>query len=171
VLQKFTLIVAFLILAFAPASAEAVTEKTAEQIFKEYGRAVVVVSNHGPGMVLRGFGSGFLVKSDGLFVTNFHVVEGATAVSIKLPDGRQFPVNGILSLDSENDLAILKVDAKNLPVVMLGDSDAVQVGQRVVAIGSPMGLENTVSDGLISAIRDEEGVKLFQHKLSDFSGE
>ena len=146
----------------APSCVAAAAEMSVEQIFKEQGATVVVVTNYGPRKVQQAMGSGFLVKPEGVFVTNFHVVAGATAVSIKLSGGQQFPVTGIMSLDPDNDLAVLKVDAKNLPVVTLGDSDAVVVGQRVVAIGSPMGLENTVSDGLVSAIRSEEGDTLFQ---------
>jgi S1-C subfamily serine protease len=158
------------IVSLANPIAEATAEKTAQQIFEEQGRAIVVVLNHGPGTTLRGFGSGFLVRPNGVFVTNFHVVERAAAVSIKLTDGRQFPVTGILSLDPDTDIAILKVAAKNLPVVTLGDSDSVKVGQQVLAIGSPMGLENTVSDGLISAIRREEGEKIFQISAPISSG-
>ncbi len=145
-------------------SAGATTEKTVSQIFTEQGKAVIVVSNLSPGKVLQGFGTGFLVRPNGVFVTNFHVVERATAVSIKLPDKREFPVTGIVAINPDFDLAILKVEANNLPVVTLGDSDTVKVGERIIAIGSPMGLENTLSDGLISAIREGEnpGEKVFQ---------
>lgn len=165
VLSKFAPIFTVLwILNLATPCAGATPEKTISQIFKEQGKAVIVVSNLGPGKILQRFGSGFLVRPSGVFVTNFHVVERAIAVSMKLPDGREFPVTGIVALNPDLDLAIFKIEANNLPVVTLGDSDAVKVGERIVAIGSPMGLENTVSDGLVSAIREGEapGEKVFQ---------
>lgn len=141
----------------------ATAEKTVAQIVEEQGKAVLVVLNLGPGMALQGHGSGFLVRPNGVFVTNFHVIEGAAAVAVKVPDGREFAATGIVALKPELDLAILKVDAKGLPVVTVGDSDAAKVGDRAIAIGSPMGLENTVSDGLISAIREEgPGEKVLQ---------
>lgn len=143
--------------------ADATAEKTVVQIVEEQGKAVLVVLNLGPGMALRGHGSGFLVRQNGVFVTNFHVIERATAVGIRLRDGREFAVTGIVELKPELDLAVLKTDALGLPVVSLGDSDAVKAGERAIAIGSPMGLENTVSDGLVSAIRQVgPGERIFQ---------
>jgi S1-C subfamily serine protease len=112
---------------------------------------------------VRAQGSGFLVDATGVFVTNFHVIDRATTVMAKLADGREFAVTGIVALKPDLDLAILKIDAQGLPVVTLGDSETAKVGQRVVAIGSPLGFENTVSDGLISAIRESgPGGKVFQ---------
>jgi S1-C subfamily serine protease len=90
------------------------------------------------------------------------VIERAAAVRIKLPAGGEFAATGIVALKPDLDLAVLRVEAQGVPVVALGDSDAVQVGERVVAIGSPMGLQNTVSDGLVSAIREKAGQKVFQ---------
>lgn len=140
----------------------ATPEKTVSQIFVEEGKAVIFVYKIGSGNEVQGFGSGILLKQNGIFVTNFHVIERAEAVSIKLSDGREFPVTGIIALNPDIDLAILKVDADKLPVATLGDSDAITVGERIIAIGSPMGLENTVSDGLVSAIREEDGKKNIQ---------
>jgi S1-C subfamily serine protease len=107
-------------------------------------------------------GTGFLVTPAGHFVTNYHVIEHAQDIMAKLKDGREFKVSGSVELNRDLDLAVLKFDATALPVA-LGDSDAVRVGQHVFAIGSPMGLEQTVSDGIISAIRgDTPDEKLFQ---------
>lgn len=163
--RKGTLLFAIVLLItpIATPGIGATAEKTVTQIFEEQGKAVIHVSNLGPLKLPQGLGSGFLVRPNGVFVTNFHVVERASSVQIKLPDGREFDVTGIVAKNPHLDLAILKVEAQELPVVTLGDSDAVKVGERVIAIGSPMGLENTVSDGLVSAIReDEPGEKLFQ---------
>jgi S1-C subfamily serine protease len=139
-------------------------EKTIVQIAEEQGKAVGVVTNFVFGMFPQAFGSGFLVMPNGVFITNFHVVQGASAVQLKLPDGREFAATGVIATSTDWDIAILKVEADGLPAVPLGDSDTVKVGERVIAIGSPLGfLEKTVSDGLISAIReDKPGEKIFQ---------
>jgi serine protease Do len=95
-------------------------------------------------------GSGFLIRSDGLIVTNRHVVVGARLVRVRLTDGREFPAR-ILGADAVTDIALLKVDAANLPVLQLGSSSAVAVGDAVIAIGNPFGLGQSVSAGIVSA--------------------
>ena len=100
-----------------------------------------------------GLGSGFVVRSDGCIVTNLHVVAGAREATVVLSDGRRLGGVEILAVSDAFDLALLKVPADKLPALSLGDSSRVQVGQRVVAIGNPLGLSNTVSDGLVSALR------------------
>jgi serine protease Do len=100
-----------------------------------------------------GLGSGFVVRSDGRIVTNLHVVNGAREATVVLSDGRRLGGVEILAVSDAFDLALLKVPADRLPALSLGDSSRVQVGQRVVAIGNPLGLSNTVSDGLVSALR------------------
>jgi S1-C subfamily serine protease len=107
-------------------------------------------------------GSGFLVSADGEVVTNLHVIKGASSATVKLSNGAFFPVAGVLASDATKDLAIIKVDGRNLPFLALADLDKVDVGEHVVAIGSPLGLEGTVSDGVISAIRDIGNRKLIQ---------
>jgi serine protease Do len=97
----------------------------------------------------RAGGSGFVINADGYIVTNNHVVEDANAVVVKLSDGRELSAN-IVGRDPKTDLALLKVDAKNLPVIGLGDSAALQVGEPVMAIGNPFGLEQTVTTGIVS---------------------
>ncbi len=95
-------------------------------------------------------GSGFLIRADGYVVTNNHVVDGATDITVKLSDGRQFPAK-IIGRDKKTDLALLKIDADNVPTVTFGDSDTLQVGEPVMAIGNPFGLEGTVTTGIVSA--------------------
>ena len=94
-------------------------------------------------------GSGFIVRSDGFICTNFHVVEGADKVEIKLRDGREFP-GKVVGTDEKTDIAVIKVEATNLPVVQLADSDAVRVGQFAFAIGAPFKLDYTFTYGVIS---------------------
>ncbi|MCX6345733.1 MAG: Do family serine endopeptidase [Armatimonadetes bacterium] len=96
-------------------------------------------------------GSGVVVRSDGYIMTNNHVVAGADRVTVKLSDGREF--KGKVFLDPITDLALVKIDAKDLPAIGFADSDKVRVGQWSLAIGNPFGLQNTVTAGVISALR------------------
>ncbi|MEO1184401.1 MAG: HhoA/HhoB/HtrA family serine endopeptidase [Cyanobacteria bacterium J06636_27] len=98
----------------------------------------------------RGNGSGFIVNSNGEILTNAHVVDGADRVTVELKDGRKFD-GQVLGEDPVTDVAVIKIDADNLPTVPLGDSDAVQPGEAVIAIGNPLGLNYTVTSGIISA--------------------
>jgi serine protease Do len=95
-------------------------------------------------------GSGFLISSDGLVLTNAHVVDGAKEVTVKLSDHREFKAK-VLGSDKSSDIAVLKIDAHALPVVQLGDSDQLAVGDYVLAIGEPFGLEETATAGIVSA--------------------
>ena len=100
--------------------------------------------------VQRGNGSGFIINSNGEILTNAHVVDGADVVTVTLQDGRSF--NGkVLGEDSVTDVAVIKIDAKSLPVVPLGNSQRLQSGEPVIAIGNPLGLDYTVTSGIISA--------------------
>jgi serine protease Do len=95
--------------------------------------------------------SGFIVRTDGYVLTNNHVVEGAKEIVVTLADGRKFD-GKIMGRDSRNDLAIVKIEAKNLPAVQLGDSDAIRPGDFAIAIGNPYGLQHTVTAGIISGL-------------------
>lgn len=97
-----------------------------------------------------GLGSGFIVSSDGYILTNAHVVDGANVVTVKLTDKREYRAK-VVGADKQSDVAVLKIDAKNLPTVKIGDPNGSKVGQWVVAIGSPYGFDNTVTSGIISA--------------------
>ena len=97
---------------------------------------------------------GFSYLKNGLFVTNKHVVEGAEKVTVKATNGAKFMCTGILAEPPGVDLAVLKIDASGMTTVELGDSTDLVEGQRVLAIGTPEGLEGTVSDGIVAAIRE-----------------
>jgi serine protease Do len=98
----------------------------------------------------RGQGSGFIISSDGLILTNAHVVNEAKEVIVKLSDRREFKAK-VLGADPVTDVAVLRIDAKDLPTVRLGDAKQVQVGDPVLAIGSPFGFEETATQGIVSA--------------------
>ncbi len=118
-----------------------------------------------PDMPTHGTGSGFIVSADGIILTNAHVVRDAREVTVKLTDRREFRAK-VLGSDPKTDVAVLKIDAKNLPVVPLGRSNDLKVGEWVLAIGSPYGLDNTVTAGVVSAkgraLPDDSNVPFIQ---------
>ncbi|MDB9447730.1 HhoA/HhoB/HtrA family serine endopeptidase [Anabaena sp. CS-542/02] len=101
--------------------------------------------------VERGSGSGFIINSSGKILTNSHVVDGADSVTVTLKDGRTFD-GKVLGEDPVTDVAVIKIEANNLPVLPLGNSDTLKPGEAVIAIGNPLGLNNTVTSGILSAI-------------------
>ena len=100
--------------------------------------------------IRQGMGSGFIVDADGTILTNAHVVDGADEVRVRLSDRREFK-GKVVGQDKATDIAVVKIDAKGLPVVKLGDPAKTRVGEWVLAIGSPFGFENTVTAGIVSA--------------------
>ncbi|MDX3906870.1 MAG: DegQ family serine endoprotease [Pigmentiphaga sp.] len=161
----------------AAAPVGAVTPPDFSQITERYGPAVVNISVTGTTQVandeddpfaqffrgfpgypgggsqsvpVRGQGSGFIVSPDGVILTNAHVVKGAKEVTVKLTDRREFRAK-VLGSDPQTDVAVLKIDAGNLPVVTIGNPNSLRVGEWVLAIGSPYGLESTVTAGVVSA--------------------
>ncbi len=106
--------------------------------------------------VQRGLGSGFIINKDGTILTNAHVVDGAEKVTVTLKDGRTFQ-GKVMGRDPVTDVAVVKVDATNLPVVKIGDSKTLQPGETAIAIGNPLGLDNTVTEGIISATGRSSG--------------
>lgn len=98
----------------------------------------------------RGTGSGFIISADGLILTNHHVVDGADEIKVRLTDNREF-TGKVLGSDAKTDIAVVKIEAKDLPYLTMGNSDELKVGEWVAAIGSPFGLDNTVTSGIVSA--------------------
>jgi tetratricopeptide (TPR) repeat protein len=124
----------------------------ADKIYAENSKAVVVVIAANEETRSINQGSGFIVREDGAVVTNYHVINTASKIRVKA--GEQiFDVEGLLYTDVENDVAILKINGKNLQTVKLGDLEKAQVGEKVFVISSPQGFENTVSEGILSGIR------------------
>lgn len=121
---------------------------TPAQIAAKANPAVVLIKSP------TSLGTGFIIRDDGWIATNVHVIAGAPELVVILDDKSEHPVTDVLALDRERDLAIIKIEmTKKLPTLKLGDSDGVHPGDAVVAIGHPLGLEHTVSNGLVSAVR------------------
>jgi serine protease Do len=129
-------------------------DSTVRELVSTLGEAVVQVRTPG------GLGSGFIINEDGYLITNFHVIEGETQISIEVYhnrngqlDRRNYKQTRIVAMNKFADLALLKIEDKDIPKfswVLLGDSDALSVGDRLFAIGSPLGLERTVTEGILS---------------------
>ncbi len=118
--------------------------------FYDFFRGFRNQAPQGGSVPVRGEGSGFIISSDGYILTNAHVVDHADEVKVRLTDRREFKAK-VVGSDRQSDVALLKIDAKDLPTVKLGNSRDAQVGEWVVAIGSPYGFENSASAGIVSA--------------------
>ncbi|MFO0863980.1 MAG: transglutaminase family protein [Gemmataceae bacterium] len=124
--------------------------------------SVVVIHYTGREGKEAGLGSGFVISDDGLIVTNMHVIGDARPISIQMQDGKRHDVVSVHAFDRHLDLAIVKIDAKGLKPLALGDSDKLTVGQAIAAIGHPQGLKYSVVAGVLSGTRDVEGVTMLQ---------
>jgi hypothetical protein len=113
-----------------------------------------------------GLGSGFIVRATGLIVTNFHVIDGASDAVVVTQSGDQLRVDGVLELDAEKDFAIVRVKAVDLPTIRLGNSERLEPGESVVALGAPRGLSGSVTAGTFSQFRQEEGYRMLQHSAA-----
>jgi serine protease Do len=122
------------------------------EFFRRFGGPVPFGPGQGPQaeMPVRGHGSGFIISNDGIILTNAHVVKDSSEVTVKLTDRREFRAK-VLGVDPKTDVAVLKIEAKDLPTVKLGSTRDLKPGEWVLAIGSPFGFENTVTAGVVSA--------------------
>ncbi len=143
----------FFILILAIILFPTITFADAKKIFKENTNAVVVVVTYdSKGNPIRQ-GSGFIVRADGAIVTNYHVISNAKDIKVKIEE-KVLNVEGLILVDKERDIVILKVKGENLQKVKLGDFEKTNIGEKIYVISSPQGLENTISDGILSGIRE-----------------
>jgi putative serine protease PepD len=130
-----------------------VTDATAKDVYNDAKDSVAyITAQTGQGTAT---GTGFAVSSDGKIITNEHVVDGATSVTVKLGTGGKTLTAQVLGADASKDLALLKVDASGLKALSFGDSSSLQVGDNVYAIGNPYGLDHTLTSGIVSALNRE----------------
>jgi serine protease Do len=148
-----------------PAQGGTLGEEEMLEFFKRFGLPIPNVPRQAPRQNRpqqpdeeqpRGVGSGFILSADGLIMTNAHVVEGADEVLVTLTDKREFKAK-IIGADKRTDVALVKIEAAGLPAVRVGDVNRLRVGEWVMAIGSPFGLENTVTAGIVSAKQRDTG--------------
>jgi len=125
-------------------------------------KSVVVVTFRGRDGERQGLGSGFIIDSNGLIATNLHVIGEARPISIELQDGRKFDVTSIVATERSQDLALLQIDARDLPALPLGNSDELLDGQPIMAVGNPVGLERSVVSGVLSGRREIDGRNMLQ---------
>lgn len=144
-----------------PLGAHAQESASLEELAAEATRAVVLIDAETPSGNRQG--SGFLVDANGRILTNYHVIRDARSLRVKLSSGDMYDVVTVLATDDRRDLAVIQVAGFDLPALPLGNSDSVRIGHPVVLIGSPLGLENTVTTGVLSGRRQEpEGFQLMQ---------
>jgi hypothetical protein len=142
--------------------AAATKRYTVPELAKAMSPAVVFIGNVDRRGEVESIGSGFVVDANGIIVTNYHVIEGATALQVKTLDGEIYDRVDVVDHDQRRDLAVIKIRAfRPLPTVALSDG-TVEAGEEAVAIGNPKGLEHTVSVGIVSAFRQAEGYRLIQ---------
>lgn len=159
--MKWSTLIVPLVVSFARAIAFAQVPLTTAQIAKKVSPSVVVIQGKSDSRDV--LGSGFIISKDGKIVTNLHVIRDMKTVQVQLADGRVFESLAVLGVDEGRDLAIIKIAGSNFNVLPLGNSDSLAVGERVVVVGSPLGLDATVTAGILSAIRDtRDGYKLLQ---------
>ncbi|MBI3861208.1 MAG: trypsin-like peptidase domain-containing protein [Planctomycetia bacterium] len=145
----------------APVATEPTT-LSVEQLTESVRKSVVVVTVTGRDGKQQGLGSGFVVAADGLIATNLHVIGEGRAINVQFADGRKFDVTAVHAFDRPLDLALIRIDAKDLPPLPLGDSSSLKQGQPIVAIGNPHGLKHSVVTGVVSGTREIEGRQMIQ---------
>lgn len=148
----------------AVVSTERLRNLSADELYAKASPAVVCVVVRNRDFRVTGLGSGFVVASDGLIVTNHHVVADAYFANVQFPSGSSYLVEGLVGFDSDADLALLKIDATKLPTLEMAGEALPPIGTQVFAIGNPRGLTNTLSEGLISGHRTatENGLSQLQ---------
>ncbi|MCI0683909.1 MAG: trypsin-like peptidase domain-containing protein [Gemmataceae bacterium] len=135
---------------------------TVEQLAEKTRDSIVIIHHTGREGKRTGLGAGFVVAADGLIATNLHVIGDARPITVQLADGTKHDVVAVHASDRSHDLALVKIDAKNLKPLSLGNSDAIKVGQAIAALGHPRGLEHSVVAGVLSGKRDVEGIPMLQ---------
>ncbi len=140
---------------------EARAKLTVSDIAKYVDRMVLIeVNGFEDGKAFSASGSGFFISSDGKIVTNYHVIDAATQGTVTLNGGQKYDIASVLGYNKDQDLAVIRISGTGFPTCTLGDSSKVAVGDPVVAIGSPLGIQNTVSEGIVSKIWDDGDLQI-----------
>jgi regulator of sirC expression with transglutaminase-like and TPR domain len=145
-----------------PVTATNAIVANAERLIETARKSVVVITVTGRDGRQQGLGSGFVVSADGLIATNLHVIGEARPIAVQMADGKKYDVKEVHAFDRPLDLALVRIDARDLPALKLGDSDRLRQGQSVVAIGNPHGLKHSVVAGVVSGTREIDGRQMIQ---------
>jgi regulator of sirC expression with transglutaminase-like and TPR domain len=137
-------------------------ELSVEELAAAHRKSIAVITVEGRDGKQHGIGTGFIVSKDGLIATNMHVIGEGRAVRVELADGRKFVPTFVHATQRSADLAVLRIDAKDLPALYLGDSDKLKDGQPVVVLGNPQGLKHSVVSGVVSGRRELDGRSMIQ---------
>jgi regulator of sirC expression with transglutaminase-like and TPR domain len=161
--RRFELALA-LLAAFTPviAWADPPEQLSVEQLAERGRKSVVVIASGGRDGRQRGIGTGFVISKDGLIATNLHVIGEGRPISVELADGSKHEVTAVHATDRAGDLAIVRIEATDLPTLELGDSDPLKDGQAVVVLGNPQGLKHSVVSGVVSSRRVLDGRSMIQ---------
>src|SRR6476660_5961187 len=151
---------AVLLLVIAEAGAAEPRAKTVEEITEKARNSVVIITQRARDGSVEGIGSGFVVSKNGLIATSLHVIGEGRPVEIRFLNGDKYSATEIHAWDRKLDLAVLRIDATNLSALKLGDSAEVKQGANVVAMGNPRGLTHSVVQGVVSAFRDFENMRM-----------
>ena len=136
---------------------------SAGELFKTASPSVVLIEIYGEDGKVSGSGSGFVVAGDGVILTNYHVVAHTKRATVRLANGDAYDDVSVLDLDRRKDIALLKIKAVDLTPLKLGHSGSVQVGDKLYALGNPLGIfQNTLSEGILSGVRQGDGYRMFQ---------
>jgi regulator of sirC expression with transglutaminase-like and TPR domain len=154
----------------AAAAAENPADKSTQQIVAQVRDSIVVITQTGRDGKRAGLGTGFVISPDGLIATNLHVIGEARPISVEMADGTRHAVTSIHATERTNDLAIIRIDATELPALELGDSDTIAQGQAVVAVGNPHGLSHSVVAGVVSGTRVIDHTPMLQLAIPVESG-
>jgi regulator of sirC expression with transglutaminase-like and TPR domain len=146
------------------------TDKAVEAIAESVRKSVVVITVAGRDGKREGLGTGFVVAAHGVIATNLHVIGEARPIRVQTADGKKHDVTAVHATDRASDLALLRIDAKDLTPLDLGDSDKLKEGQQVVAVGNPRGLAHSIVSGVVSARREVEGRPMIQLAMPIESG-
>lgn len=150
--------------------ADAPASKVVEKLAETARKSVVVITFTGRDGKRQGLGTGFIVSADGLVATNLHVIGEARPIQVELADGKRHDVTVVHASDRNLDLALVKIDAKDLAALPLGDSEQLKQGQAVVALGNPHGLKHSVVSGVVSGKREIDGRQMIQIAIPIESG-
>lgn len=145
-----------------PLPTPALPDKTVEMLAESAKKSVVVISISGRDGKQQGIGAGFIISKDGLIATNAHVIGEGRPISVQMKDGKEYPVVSVHATQRNADLAIIKIDHKDLPALELGDSNQLKQGQAVVAMGNPHGLKHSIVSGVVSGTREIDGRSMIQ---------